>query len=220
MLLTVSDTVENVEFLRYKFSCLHFFTYCTLAQDMLDAARLHLPDTIFIKMNVLTDKVKEDLLEIRKIIPKLTVILLYDGELSPDWPVDLHLEESTPIFHIVFHTIYYAPVSPNGTEMLEANLLVHGMLFNVFYQRIYIYGDNVRFSTAEAFLLRYLAEIFPRRADVRELAAYCFPFGTRVSNENVYTLISRINARVARAHPEMGRPVITHKHDEGYQIDF
>ena len=83
--------------------------------------------------------------------------------------------------------------------------------------KVFLCGQKAPFTPEEVFLLRYLAEIYPRCADVRELAALCFTYGKKTPRSTVASRISRINKKAERI---ISVPILAKKPGEGYGFDF
>lgn len=220
MLLTVADTPYKVEQLRKTFAQLRYFTYCATKETMLSCAKRYAPHAICLKTDEITERLKKDLEEIKSAFPSLAVILITDC-VGHSLPADILLPKDAPVTHIFFHVLYYMPAKAYSSPLLRQNLLIKGMLFNTYMCHVRIYGWVIRFTGEDVFLLRYLAEIYPRRASIDELAELCFAYGKKASTATVRSRISRINQRAVNSLKALTRPVVTYKaSDGGYQIDF
>ena len=215
MLLTVADTPEEVETVRKMFVYMRYFTYCATTANMLEAARKYPLSDLLIVTEAVNDDLIADVAQIRVLYPEINVFLVSDNmahslEVRRQLSTDISSEE------ILFEILYYSKPSPNSVDDFHENLIVKGLLFNT-----YIHGWIGKFSDNDAFLLRYLAEIYPRRASMDELCSLCFGFGKKASVGALKARISRINQRAMHSLPPLSRPIVTFKAKEGgYQIDF
>ena len=220
MLLTVSDTPNEVEKMRKMFAHLRYFTYCALTEDMLASVSRYPLHAICLKTECITEKLRSDVKEIRHRYPDITILLVSDTQ-DHALPVDMHLNADTPPYHIFFHVLYYLPPSRNSASNMKENLVVKGLLFNSYRNHVRLYGWVASFTGEEVFLLRYLAEIYPRRASVEELASLCFGFGKTAKVSSVFSRISRINKVARMTVKSLSRPIVTYQASlGGYQIDF
>ena len=220
MLLTVGETENDVCALRKEFVSLGYFTYSATVDEAASLARKYPLTDLVIRAHSITGEIVATVDAIRSLYPSIHLFLLSDDKdhaLDPrrQMPYDMDAYE------VLFQILYYGEPSPNSVEDFRENLLIGGMLFNTYKAEVLIYGWRVPFPKSDVFLLRYLGEIYPRRATREELAELCFDYGKRASLAAVKTRISRLNARATELFPPLSRPVITYKKDEGgYQIDF
>jgi len=218
MLLTVADSAEEVEYMRRRMAKLHYFTYCATTDKLIDAVTEYHPHVLALKPSHITEKLKADISVLHEKFPALAILLLSD-EKDHGIAVTKQSPANTPFHHLVFDAMYYAPPSPNATPLFSNNLIVHGLLFNIYRKEIRIFSWRIRtLSDNEVYLLRYLAEHFPRRIPAQELAKECFGFGKTVSEKTVSSRIASINKKTSAI--VKNRPIVTCIRGEGYQIDF
>ena len=220
MLLSVAKTANEVEHVRKCFVSLGYFTYCATFEEMVKTAeKFPLTDLVIVTRTV-EESLKDRVESICALYPNINLFLLSD-----DYDHGLTVRRQMPYdmdaYEVLFQILYYSKPSPNSTEEFHENLLVKGMLFNSYRGCIHLYGWLVPFHQSEVFLLRYLGEIYPRRADNDELAELCFGYGKKATSNAVKSRISRINKHAIELVPALHRPIVTYKKNEGgYQIDF
>lgn len=220
MLLTVAATSQKVEQLRKIFAHMRYFTYCATFDNMVDTAEKYAISDLVLEAEKVTEHLVEDVAKIKMLYPEIHLFLLSDDKehslcVTRQLPLDISSNE------VLFQILYYGKPTPNSVIDFHENLLVKGMLFNTYVHEIRIYGWIIKFSANDAFLLRYLAEIYPRRASKGELLSLCFEYGKKASFSALNARISRINKRAVASLPPLSRPVVTYKAKEGgYQIDF
>lgn len=221
MILTVADTAEKLERIRRAFADLHFFTYCALTEEMTDALREYKPTILYIDKSEYSVSFCETLALIAAQNPKIVIICVCDpseqGE--SNLPSVIRLPHLRSYRSLVLSVAYYAPESANASPLCKQNCIVHGLLFSAEPKDIRLCGKRLTTLTpSEAYLLRYLAEIHPRRARSEELARLCYGYGKCVSSAAVAATVKRINQK---ASPILRfRPLITFQKEEGFQIDF
>ncbi len=220
MLLSVAETAAEVVSLRAEFVRLGFFTYSATFEDMVALAQKYPLTDLIVRAVKVTELLKQRVEHIVSLYPELNVFLLSDNT-SHTLSARRQLPFKTDAYEMLFQIMYYGKPSPNSAPAFYENLMVKGMLFNTYRSHIRIYGWLIPFSQSDVFLLRYLAEIYPRRASCEELAALCFSYGQGASESAVRSRISRINAKASEHLPALTRPVVTYKRNQGgYQIDF
>ncbi len=220
MLLTVAENAKEVERLRKIFVAMRYFTYCATFDNMVEVAEKHPLTDLVIEAEAITARLEKSIAKIQALYPEIHLFLLSDDK-NHSLTVTIQLPFHISSDEVLFQILYYGKDTQNSVEGFHENLLVKGMLFNTYMHEIRVYGWIVDFSANDAFLLRYLAEIYPRRADIDELASLCFGYDKKVSESAVKSRISRINTRATLSLPPLSRPVVTHKRKEGgYQIDF
>ena len=118
---------------------------------------------------------------------------------------------------VLSQMVYSMPLCSCASDP-RYDMILHGLHMDLKRRMVYIFGLPIPVTHNEAFLLRYLCEIHPRRATAAELGRLCFGYGVRAKRSTVASRISRINAKAASI--TMGRPIIKCVTDKGYQIDF
>lgn len=216
MLLTVTDTAEELEKLRLMFSKSHYFTYCATKDKILPAAKRYKPDVILLETEEIDDALVHEMEKVREILPNtylLTVSSKDTEALMPLFSYPKGVYSSTVLQQIVI----CEPRHRCSSEPRE-NMILHGLHMDLHTGGEYLYGRHLGLTHNEAFLLRYLFEIYPRHATAAELGRLCFGVGVRACRSTVASRISRINAKAASLPPH--RPIITCVTDKGYQIKF
>ncbi len=216
MLLTVADTAEELEKLRVIFSKSHYFTYCATIDKLYAAVKRYRPEVVLIETSRFDDALEREIMQVYDIPPCCYVILVTNADFPPDLPVLSHpmgVHSGTVLREIVLGR----PRHPCASDPRE-NMIVHGLHMDLHSRTVSLYGLPLPVTHNEAFLLRYLCEIYPRRAKATELGRLCFGVGVRAKRSTVASRISRINAKAAAILD--GRPIITCVTDKGYQIDF
>jgi DNA-binding response OmpR family regulator len=216
MLLTVADTAEELEKLRVIFSKSHYFTYCSTTDKLLSAAKRYKPHVILIETNNITDTLRENATKVRDLLPYTYFITISNEDTSSLLPV-LTYPQGVYSGTVLSQIVICVPRHPCASDPRE-NMIVHGLHMDLRERTVSLYGLPLAVTHNEAFLLRYLCEIYPRRADATELAKLCFGFGVKAKRSTVASRISRINAKAAALLG--GRSIITCITDKGYQIDF
>lgn len=216
MLLTVADTAEEVEKLRVIFSKSHYFTYLTTTDKLLSAAKRYKPNVILIETDNITDSLRESVEKTRELLPYTYFITISSEDTSSLLPV-LTYPKGVYSGTVLSQIVICMPRHPCSSDPRE-NMIVHGLHMDLHSRTVSLYGEPFSVTHNEACLLRYLCEIYPRRADAAELGRLCFGFGVKAKRSTVASRISRINAKAASFLN--GRPIITCVTDKGYQIDF
>lgn len=220
MLLTVAMSAREVERLKKIFVSMRYFTYAATFENMVECAQKYPISDLVIEAEAVTEHLSENVAKIQALYPDIHIFLLSDDK-NHSMPVTIQLPFDITSDEVLFQILYFGKPTPNSVEDFHENLLVKGMLFNTYVHEIRVYGWIVDFSASDAFLLRYLAEIYPRRATIDELATLCFGYKEKVSDSTVKSRISRINRRAINSLAPLCRPIITYKKKEGgYQIDF
>ncbi len=220
MLLSVAQTIEEVVALRKCFTGLGYFTYSATFKEMAEIAKKYPLTDLMIRAVTVTEELKRSVEHIVCLYPDINVFLLSDDS-SHTLKVRRQLPLDADAYDMLFQILYYSEPTTNSALEFHENLIVKGMLFNTYRSHIRIYGWLIPFSQSEVFLLRYLGEIYPRRATIEELSSLCFSYGETASEGAVRTRISRINAKAKEHLPALCRSVVTYKKDKGgYQIDF
>ena len=215
MVLAIAPTTEETEKFRRTFAKLHCFVYCASYANMVRVAEKYKPNALIIQVPEVTDLIKKKLGRIRTLLPDIGVIILSDtdvSELEPDLKYSLRAQKRT----IQSQALYFTEEKPYKSYHW-GSYIISGLVMIPFYQTIYLGGELAHFTPEEVFLLRYLAEIYPRRASVQELGALCFTYGKKTPRATVASRISRINKK---AESLIFEPIITFKSEEGYGIDF
>ena len=215
MLLAIAPTVEEAEKLRHTYAKLHCFVYCATYKNMVRASETYKPDVILLLVHEVSDLLCRKVEKIREILPQIAVITLSRVDvtsLSPDLSYSLNVQKRV----LQFQALYFRYPTPNDAPM-QNSLIVSGLFMHPYTRKIFLCGQCAHFSSEEAFLLRYLALIHPRRADVEELGKFCFTYGKKTSRSTVAARISRINKEAKRV---IYVPILTYRHGEGYGIEF
>lgn len=215
MLLAVAPTANEAEQLRRKYAKLHCFVRCASYRNLVRSAEEYAPDVILLEVNEMTDLLVQKIQKIRQSLPDIALITLSDidvSPLAPDLSYSHHVHNKT----LLFQLLYFRHPSANDS-ILKGGLIVSGLLLSPLDRAVFLCGHKIDFTPEEVFLLRYLAEIHPRRADVEELGKCCFTYGKKTPRSSVVARISRINKK---AKELIGVPVLTHRREEGYGIDF
>lgn len=215
MLLAIAPTDEETEKLRRVYAKLHCFVYCATYKNMLRAAEKYKPDVILLLVREADAFLVRKVEKIRKMLPKIALITLSDGDvssLSPDLNYSLRVQKRV----LQFQAIYFRYPTKNDAPM-QGSLIVSGLFMHPFAFKVFIGGQYANFSPEEIFLLRYLAIEHPRRIDVEELGTLCFTYGKRAKRTTVAARISRINKEAKRL---ISVPILTYRRGEGYGIEF
>lgn len=216
MLLTVADDKEKLEKLRLIFSKSHYFTYCATIDKLYAAAKRYRPEVVLIETERFDEALKQEIMRVYDLPPCNYVILVTNADIPPDFPVIPHpmgVHSGTVLEQIVICRLRH----PCASEPRE-NMIVHGLHMDLYHRQVSLYGLPMPVTHNEAYLLRYLCEIHPRRATAAELGRLCFGVGVKAKRSTVASRISRINAKAAAILD--GRTIITCVTDKGYQIDF
>ncbi len=215
MLLAAAPTAQQTERLRRTYAKLHCFVHCASYKNLVRSAEEYSPDVILLEVDEVTDLLVEKIKKIRLILPNVALITLANvdvSRLAPDLSYSLRPHHNT----LLFQALYFSHPSPNAS-ILKGGLIVSGLLLSPLDRLVFLSGHKINFTPEEVFLLRYLAEIHPRRADARELGKFCFTYGRKIPRSTVVARISRINKK---AKERIGVPILTQKPGEGYGIDF
>lgn len=215
MVLAIAPTTEETEKFRRTFAKLHCFVYCASYDNMVRVAEKYKPDGLIIQVPEMTDILKKKLKRIRTILPDIAVVVLSDtdvSELSPDLKYSMRTQKRT----LQFQALYFIE-QKSYKSYYWGSYIISGLFLSPFHHLVYLAGQLAHFTPEEVFLLRYLAEIYPRRASVGELGALCFTYGKKTPRATVASRISRINKK---AESLIFEPILTFKPEEGYGIDF
>lgn len=217
MILIVTPTAEETEELRRTFAKLHCFVFCATYANMVRAAEKYKPNAILLKVPEQNDLLVKKMRKIRTFLPQIAVIALADSKedivgLYPDLKYSLRVQNRT----LQYQALYFTHPVPHDAAFW-GSYIIAGLLFVPTDRKVFLCGKRVQFSPEEVFLLRYLAEIYPRRADVGELGEVCFTYGKRTPRSTVASRISRINKKAASI---ISVPIISKNTDEGYGFDF
>ena len=215
MLLAVTPTVEETEKLRHTYAKLHCFVYCATYRNMVRASETYKPDVILLLVHEVTELLQKKIQKIREILPDIALITLSDIDvtsLAPDLCYSLRVQKRV----LQFQALYFRYPTENDAPMQNA-LIVSGLFMHPYTRKIFLCGQWAHFSAEEAFLLRYLALVHPRRVDVEELAKLCFTYGKKTSRSTVAARVSRINKEARRL---IYVPILTYRRGEGYGIEF
>lgn len=216
MLLTVTDDAASLERLRLMFSKSHYFTYCATTDKIFAAAKRYKPNVILLETDDINEKLLSDMKMIHAMLPNtflLTVSNADTSSLEPLFSYPKGVYSGTVLRQIVICMPRHACASDP-----RENMILHGLHMDLHTRKVSLYGMELPLTHNEAFLLRYLCEIYPKRATAAELGMLCFGVGVRAKRSSVASRISRINAKATAILP--GRPIITCVTDKGYQIDF
>ncbi|MBO5755620.1 MAG: hypothetical protein J6R89_06140 [Clostridia bacterium] len=216
MLLTVTDTAEELEKLRLMFSKSHYFTYCATKDKLYSAAKRYKPNVILLETDVVDDTLLSDMERVREILPDvflLTVSNVDTEALVPVFAYPKGVYSSTVLRQVVICEPLH-----RCSSLPRESMILHGLHMDLNAGEEFLYGLPLGLTHNEAFLLRYLFEIYPRRATAAELGRLCFGVGVKAGRSTVASRISRINAK-AMALP-LHIPIISSRTNEGYQIEF
>lgn len=216
MLLTVADTAEELEKLRLMLSKSHYFTYLATKDKLFSAAKRYKPSVILLETDVVDETLLSDMEKVREVLPNMLLLTVSNANTEALMPVFSYpkgVYSSTVLGQAVLcmprHVCSSVP---------KENMILHGLHMDLAAGEEYLYGLPLHLTHNEAFLLRYLFEIYPKRATAAELGRLCFGVGVRARRSTVASRISRINAK-AMSLP-LRRPIITCKTNEGYTIEF
>lgn len=216
MLLTVADTPEELEKLRLMFSKSHYFTYLSTKDKLYSAAKRYKPNVILLKTDEITDTLISDMEKVRKILPNMLLLTVSNADteaLTPVFSYPKGVYSSTVLQQVVI-----CEPRHRCSSLPRENMILHGLHMDLYTGEEYLYGLPLHLTHNEAFLLRYLFEIYPKRATAAELGRLCFGVGVRAGRSTVASRISRINAKAA-ALP-LHTPIITCVAKEGYKLEF
>ncbi len=217
MLLSVADTPEAIERTRKMFMRYYCFTYCAVKEDMLAAAEKYKPSAVLLRVEKMTEELVRDAKRLYEILPDVKFVIVSDDK-SHDLPCAIQVKARTCALHIVFHTRYYMPRTA-ASGIMKENHMISGLYFNTYFSQIRLFGYiNYDYTLNDGFLLRFLAEQYPRRVSAEEIAECCFGYGKKPKLSAVTKRISRINQR--SMHWYNSHDVIKYFEGEGYQIDF
>lgn len=216
MMLVVTPTDARTERLRREYAKLHCFVYCATYKNLLHSAEKYTPDVVLLEVTeTVSDALVQKVRRLREILPDVALITLADTDVSslaPDLTYSLRLHKQT----LQFQALYFAYPHKHASYK-KGSIIIEGLLLIPTEFMVLLYGHPIDFSPEEVFLLRYLAEIYPRRADADELGRYCFTYGRKTPRSTVASRISRINKR---AEDYIFTPIITHRRGEGYGFEF
>lgn len=216
MMLVVTPSCEKTEFLRREYAKLHCFVYCATYKNLLRSAEKYTPDVILLYVSSpVTDTLVQKVEQVRALLPDVALITLADTDVSrlaPDLTYSLHVQKLI----LQFQALYFAYPHAHASYA-KGSIIIEGLLLLPTERMVFLYGHPMSFTPEEVFLLRYLAEIHPRRADADELGRHCFTYGKKTPRSTVASRISRINKR---AEAYISVPIITHHRGEGYGFEF
>ncbi len=215
MLLTVSDNKPALEKLYRIFCKSHYFSYFATCDRLLAVAKRYKPQVILIETDTINDALITDIEKIRTLLPNVFLITLSNEDTSPLSPV-FSFRKGAYSGTVLRSIASCMPLHPSASSPRE-NMIVHGLHMDLHSLKISLYGEVAPFSNGEAFFLRYLCEIYPRRAPVMDLGKHCFGPYNKAPRTTVASRISRINAKATAV---LGFPIITYIRNVGYQIDF
>lgn len=215
MLLAVAPNAEEAEKLRRTYAKGYCFVYLATYRNFVNSAKEYRPDVILLALDKVTPLLEKKVADIREFLPDVKLVTL-GGENVDALAPDFCLKKNAHPFSLVFQAHFHSPDSPNAA-LLRENRIVGGLLLCTYQRTAFLYGDEIRFSPEEIFLLYYLSEIHPKRADVHELGRHCFAYGSHPPRATVASRISRINKRTKE---RLGRPIIKYFPDEGYGFSF
>ena len=215
MILIVAPTNEETEALRRVFVKLGVFVYSTAYSGFIHSAEKYAPSLIVLKVNEVTDRLAQKVKEVRALLGDVTLLTLSDADVSlllPDLSYSTRVHKRT----LLYQALYFSANTATASAFVGSRI-VSGLFLHPYEGEVYLCGQKPRFTPEEVYLLRYLAEIHPRRAAWTELARHCFPYGKRTSRSSVASRISRINKEARRL---IFVPILTDRRGEGYGIDF
>lgn len=215
MLLVVARDGREAETLRRDFAKLHLFAYFATYQNFLHSAEKYAPNAIVLKADEVTDALVEKVNCVKAMLPDVPLITLSDADvssLSPDIRYGTRVHAKT----LLYQAVYFSSPTPYASAF-SGSIMISGLLLHPYDHAVYLAGQAAAFTPEEVFLLRYLAEIHPRRASLSEIARLCFPYGKRPSRSSVASRVSRINKEARRL---ISVPILTYRRGEGYGIDF
>lgn len=213
MVLAVTPSNEETEALRRFYAKSQLFVYCATYRNFVNSAEKYTPNMIVLKVDAVTDTLKEKVKRVREALPHVSLITLSDSDtsaLSPDFAYSTRIHAQT----LFFQTVYFLEASPYAS-VFTGSRMINGLLLHPYDKAIFLYGQPFHATPEEAYLLRYLAEIHPRRADWQELGRHCFTYGKSTKRSTVASRISRINREARRC---ISLPLITFHAGEGYGI--
>ncbi len=215
MLLAVAETPLEAEELRHTYAKLHCFVYVATHKNLVRAAEKYKPNVILLKVSTVTDLLVKKMQKIREILPDIALITLSKGDVSSLLP-DLRYTPNVQKRILQFQDLYFFERIPQSSFFM-GSCNISGLLLVPLDKKVFLCGHRVHFTPEEVFLLRYLAIIHPRRATAEELGSLCFTYGKKAPRSTVASRISRINKK---AEQTIFVPILTHRPDEGYGIDF
>ena len=216
MLLTVADTPEELEKLRLMFSKSHYFTYCATKDKMFSAAKRYKPNVILLETDEIDEGLVSEMERIREMLPRMLLLTVSNADteaLIPVFSYPKGVYSSTVLQQVVICEPLH-----RCSSLPRENMILHGLHMDLYAGEEYLYGLPLHLTHNEAFLLRYLFEIYPKRATAAELGRLCFGVGVRAGRSTVASRISRINAKAA-ALP-LQKPIISCVTNEGYKLEF
>lgn len=215
MLLAVAANAQEVEKLRRTYAKGYCFVYLATYRNFVNSAKEYRPDVILLMLDKVTPLLLKKMEDIRKFLPDVSLVTMSNEDTTALAP-DHCLKNNPHSLTLVFQAHFYSPDSPNASVLRE-NRIVGGLLLCTYLRMAFLYGKEIHFSPEEIFLLYYLSEIHPRRAEIEEIGRHCFAYGSRPTRASVASRISRINKR-AKEHS--GLPIINHLPDQGYGFAF
>ena len=218
MVLAIAPTTAEAEKLRRTFAKMHSFAFCATYDNMVRAADKYDPNGLLVFVPEISDVLVKKLKRICESHPDIGIVLFSDlpkeslAVLPHNACFPLHSREKT----LQYQALYFSFPSPQSSAF-HSSYIISGLLMVPLDRKVFLCGEKVAFSPEEVFLLRYLAEIHPRRASVQELGAVCFTYGKKTPRSTVAARISRINNKAKHI---ISTPILTYKQSEGYGIDF
>ena len=215
MLLVVARDGCEAESLRRTFAKLHLFAYFATYQNFLHSAEKYSPSAIVLSVDEVTDALVEKVKRMRSALSDVPLLTLSDADvsaLSPDIRCSTRVHAKT----LLYQAVYFSLPTPYASAF-SGSIMISGLLLHPYDHAVYLAGQAAAFTPEEVFLLRYLAEIHPRRASLSEIAHLCFPYGKRPSRSSIASRVSRINREARRL---ISVPILTYRRGEGYGIDF
>lgn len=216
MLMIVTPTAEKTEALRRTFAKLHTFVYSATYDNFVSCAEKYRPDAIFITVYEVTEILRRKVEKVRELLPLVAILTLSNTDVSglaPHLSFSLNVHKQT----LKFEGNYFSPKAQYDMYITQGSRTVLGLWFSPYLTSVFLYGFLMPFTSEEVFLLRFLAERYPARVSVEEIARHCFTYGKKTPRASVASRISRINKK---AEARIFVPIITHRRGEGYGIDF
>lgn len=219
MLLTMTDTPLRAELMRKIFVKLQIFSYLSLPETLTEDVHTYDPKLIIIHTSNFTDELTDAIAALQDEYPDMRWILMTNCEPN-DIPCRLvfqiTLRQNARMNTILFFYLKLMPMVPN-TALVPGKVIAKGLYLNPYFRTVMIYGYKMHFSPTEIYIMRYLVEIFPRRATAEEIGKHCFAFRYNPPRSTVAAQISGINKH---AGAFLHRKLITCVTKEGYTIDF
>ncbi len=205
MILTAAPdekTILRMQKLLYSYPLLsHFST----TDRLYEAVYEYRPTLLILCTDEFNDALLEDVARVHRRLPLLHIVTLTNRPVE-EVPTALSaLGIALPLSSrrrvILYFLFKHAPKAHNSSAD-SLSMIAKGLYMDPFSKIISIYGLDIHtFSAKEALILRFIAERYPLRPSLDEIAEACAPYGKRMSRKTLLKHIDSINACVSAFFP-------------------